>query len=391
MNCLCERKLFLEAYKLALLGVAKTTTNPIAENILMTADDNGASLSATNYMLWVRVPVFGCEAKRAGVAVLNGEKIGKAIELVDGEMIEVCLEDGKAGVVGENRRVFLQTHDPALFPVMPKWDCDQTWKIKASDFHLANARTSFATDSVASRQYSYAGVFIELEDDRVRMIGCDGKRLSEMSVAASGKASSLKASIHPGVFKIASKMFSDPDQVIEFGFSGKNPEQPNLIRLRSESGEIAAALVEGRQPAWRKIFPTKKTATARISVEQLLEAAECAAITTEVWSKAIRLSFDDGKLMVYSSVAERGFAEAIADIEYEGKPLTVNLHGSSFIEALGKIPAEKIVTIDLLGDKDPVVLSLDDGWRYAVIPLDMAQIQPPPPKVKSSPKGRRAS
>jgi DNA polymerase-3 subunit beta len=100
---------------------------------------------------------------------------------------------------------------------------------------------------------------------------------------------------------------------------------PNQVLLRSGEVMLSTALVDGTFPKYDDVIPKECTKRAKLPLVEFHGAIKRAALLTTEDSRAVRLNFNDGKLVISSNSPEQGEARLELPIEYDGEPIDIGL------------------------------------------------------------------
>src|SRR6266550_3208994 len=179
MKIVCDRERLLAAFQTAALFAPSRSPKEILTNIKLDVDTNGATFSATDMEVGVRVSIEGLDVDAAGSAVLPVVHFGAILRESSDEKLRIDSTAKGTMVRGERSEFKLNAADPEEFPNIALFEETKYHVISARLFREIILRKEFASDMESSR-YALGGVLFELEPNKITAVGTDGRRLAKM-------------------------------------------------------------------------------------------------------------------------------------------------------------------------------------------------------------------
>jgi DNA polymerase-3 subunit beta len=227
-------------------------------------------------------------------------------------------------------------------------------------------RTVFATD-VESTRYALNGLLVEVEGNRLSLVGTDGRRLAVVRGTGTSVGGHNTADFTPVVptkaMNLIDRSLQSEEEEVNLAL------QPNKVVVRTRRAVISSRLVEGRFPRYQEVFPSRSDVTVSLNVRDLLQATRQAAIVTSEESRGVDFAFGDGKLTLTAHAAEVGQSQVELPISFDAKELTITFDPRYLIDMLRVLNEESNVTLDLIDHQSAAVFKTDDGYSYIVMPL----------------------
>ena len=133
--------------------------------------------------------------------------------------------------------------------------------------------------------------------------------------------------------------------------------------------QVHTRLIEGRFPPYRRIMPESSATTATVPCGPLRSAVNQAAVATSAESQAVVLSFSGEAVRVHGQAADVGDSSAEVPAEIEGDPVEVVVNHKYLDDALGLVPAEEQVRLDMNGPDAPMVLRASGGFAHVLLTI----------------------
>ncbi|HEX5103060.1 MAG TPA: DNA polymerase III subunit beta, partial [Pirellulaceae bacterium] len=340
----------------------------ILTNIKLDVDKEGATFSATDMEVGIRVKIEGLDVDAPGSAILPVVNFGAILRENTDEKLRIDASSKGTVVRGERSEFKLPAGDPDEFPSIAKFEETKYHVIPARLFKEIIARTEFATDMESSR-YALGGVLIELEANKITAVGTDGRRLAKMEgpaeAVAGHKTGDSMTIIRSPSMRLIGRALSESDTEVHLAARG------NDVLLRTPRSTFYSRLVEGRFPRWRDVFPARRDA-ARIdmTVGPLLSALRQASVVLSQESRGIDFTLGDGTLTLSGATAEAGQSRVEMPIAYDGPQIIVSLDHRFVLEFLKVLSPEQNITLDIEnGETATVFHADDDAYGYVVMPL----------------------
>lgn len=366
MKATCDRQQLLSAF-LTVSGVVPTRSpKPILQNVKLVASKTEVVLLATDLEVGIRCKVGGVDIAKAGEVVLPTSRVLAILRESSDPVIEIDSDNNRTNIRGLRSRFQLTSEAPDEFPAVPEFAEEKYHTIAGSLLRTMIRRTVFATD-VESTRYALNGLLVELEGNRMSLIGTDGRRLAVMRGTATTVSGHSTKDFTPVV---PTKAMSLIDRTIE----GENDEiqialQPSKVLVQSPKAVISSRLVEGRFPRYQEVFPSRSEAKVTVNVRDFLQAVRQAAIVTNEETRGVDFNFADGRLTLAANAAEIGESEVELPIALDGKEVKITFDPRYLSDMLRVLNEESTVTIELIDHQSAAVFRTDDGYTYVIMPL----------------------
>src|SRR5437762_809099 len=257
MKIVCDREKLLAAFQTASLFAPSRSPKEILTNVKLDVDKDGATFSATDMEVGMRMTIEGLDVDAAGSAVLPVVQFGAILRESSDQKLRIDSTSKGTIVRGERSEFKLNAADPEEFPNVAKFEEEKYHTISAPLFRSIILRTEFATDMESSR-YALGGVLFELEANKITAVGTDGRRLAKMEGPAESigghKTGDTMTIVRTPSLRSIGRSLVDADNEIHLAARG------NDVLLRTPRCTFYSRLVEGRFPQWRAVFPPRRDA-----------------------------------------------------------------------------------------------------------------------------------
>ena len=368
MKIVCDREKLLAAFHTAALFAPSRSPKEILTNIKLDVDKNGATFSATDMEVGVRVGIEGLDVDAAGSAILPVVHFGAILRENSDEKLRIDSTAKGTVVRGERSEFKLNAADPEEFPAVAKFEETKYHVVSARLFREIIARTEFATDMESSR-YALGGVLFELEPNKITAVGTDGRRLAKMEgpaeAVAGHKTGDTMTIVRTPSLRSIGRALTDAENEVHLAARG------NDVLIRTPRCTFYSRLVEGRFPRWRDVFPQRRDAPRiDMQVGPLLSALRQASVVLSAESRGIDFTFGEGTLTLAAATAEAGQSRVEMPVAYDGPQIIVSLDHRFVLDFLKVMSPEANIALEIENGETAVVFHADDGaYGYVIMPL----------------------
>jgi DNA polymerase III subunit beta len=368
MKIVCDRESLLSAFQTAALFAPSRSPKEILTNIKLDVDKQGATLSATDMEVGVRVSIEGLDVDAPGSTVLPVVQFGAILRENSDQKLRIDATSKGTVIRGERSEFKLPAADPEEFPAVAKFEETKYHVLPAALFREIIRRTEFATDMESSR-YALGGVLFELEANKITAVGTDGRRLAKMEGPAESvaghKTGDTMTIIRTPSLRAIGRALTDGDSEVHLAARASD------VLIRTPRCTFYSRLVEGRFPRWREVFPSRQNAPRiDMTVGPLLSALRQASIVLSAESRGIDFTFADGTLTLAAATAESGQSRVEMPVAYDGPQIVVSLDHRFVQEFLKVLEPEASVALEIEnGETAAVFYAGDNAYGYVVMPL----------------------
>jgi len=364
MKLVGNRQRLLEAFTVVGSVVSPRSIKPILQNVRMLVSPEGATLLATDLEVAIRYRLDLDEVEEGGDVLLPAGKVLRILR--ESESTSVTFKTDAQGVeiISGNGRFKVLSEDPEEFPVVPSFDDSTAFSLDKAPFQALIRKTSFATAKERTR-FAFNGVRFEVEGDEARMIATDGKRMAVKVLPIENPDELNIGRIIPtkGLLTFDRVLTDDEGQV-------RISLQDKQVIIKAGQTEVSSRLVEGMFPNFRTVIPKETPFSARFQINELRSALRRSAILTNDESKSVRMTFNDGQVILSSRAIDVGEAEIEVEAECEGKPFDVAFNPDYLIDGLKVMDAES-VTLKLSGRDTAALLDGEENFTYVIMPVTL--------------------
>ena len=341
--------------------VSSKATLPILSNMLLeTTKKSTIRLYATDLDIGIscEIPV---QILEEGAITLPAKKFNDIIkELPEGDVVITTKKNNHIEIEGEKCLFKLIGLPKEEFPKFPEFKNVEAVVIDQGVLKEMLKMTSFAVSHEEAR-YILNGVLLEIEDDIIRLVATDGRRLAKSE-------KKLETPI-----KKETRIIIPTKAVYEVMRNIKEEGQLSLLTNANQllfdidHVLIATRIIEGDYPNYNQVIPPEQKIKITINTQGLLAAIKRANLLTTPDFQAVKFEVFKDKLIVSKITPDLGESREEVGIHYGGSELIVGFNPHFFIEALKNIETEE-VSLELLGADKPGVIRMNE-YLYLALPM----------------------
>lgn len=320
-------------------AVAARTTLPITQNVLLSTDQGGLRLSATNLEIAMSVWI-GAQVEEEGSLTVPARLLNDFVGSLPAERVDLDSTGGAARGArggGSGGRVMhikcarvetrINGTDADEFPPIPQVQGGAVVKFDPHVLRTTIGQVAIAAATEDSRPV-LTGVKVELEGDRFTFAAADGFRLAV-------RTGSLKEPCgEPVQFILPAKTLAEVSRLLPEAARGGEPVEllvaPNrsqvLFRFVAGSGghgqvELVSQLIQGAFPNYKQLIPEAKQTRATVRVADFQRTVRTASIFARDGGGLVRIHVLPGSPGVLRAVAraeELGETVSELDAKVEG-------------------------------------------------------------------------
>ena len=345
-------------------------TLPILSNVLIRADNNKVSLTATDLEMAVVQYVPVISAKNGAITVPARLLAEFVSNLPRGEKITMKAEGAKVKISAGKYTSTVNGIAADDYPELPEIDekAAVKYQLSVDEFKVGISEVVVAVSNDTTRP-AFTGVCFNTADNDLYIAATDGYRLAEKKFIK-GVSSEVRAVVPASSLQEVLRSVSDDMEDVEIVFD------ESQVRFRMGEMEITSKLIDGTYPDYRAVFKTNSDIEVVLDKAELTRVAKIAAIFSREVNQSIICEADAEKQVfavssILNEVGENR-SEMPAKITDGEK---VKMDSRQLITALNAIEESKIRFIMAKkGGKGPVppILIMNeksDDYRHFVTQL----------------------
>lgn len=346
-------------------SVGKDASLPILSNILLETIDGRLKLSTTDLEMGVTVWVGG-KVEKEGKITIPARILSEYVLNLPPQKITLTLKGSDLKLESGNFHAEIKGVSAEEFPLIPKIDSEPLCKIDTADMRVALTQTIFAAANDESRP-EIAGVFINIDGDKLRIAATDSYRLAEKIIGLKQEVKERKQAIIPSkTLSELARIIGEEDGEISISFS------ENQVKFTLGGIEVISRLVEGQYPDYLQIIPKEFTSVSEIEAKELADALKATSLFSKAEAADVQFTVNkkNSQLEVSAESGQVGKNITEIPIKTEGKDDTVVLNYRYVLDGLSAV-GEPNVNFSTNGDTGPGAITpiKNKGYVYIIMPI----------------------
>ncbi|MCW5979298.1 MAG: DNA polymerase III subunit beta [Bryobacteraceae bacterium] len=350
--------------------VEKKTTIPILSNVLVEAEGDRLTLTATDLELGIRCSC-PAEVKRPGAGTLPAKRLLDYVRLLPEAPIQVkFMENHWANLVCGRSRTRLAGMSRESYPELPEMP-EPLAEIPMGLLASLISKTIFAISAEESR-FTLNGALLLLRPGKLTMVATDGHRLALSEDAMDegpSDAQTYRALLPKKAMSELLKLSQELSPDVKVQFSGNE----NHLFFRAGDRLLLSRKLTGNFPDYERVLPAEQPHRITLARDEFRSTIERVSQFSDERSHAVRLQFLPGEIRLHSSLSDTGETEENLPVEYEGPKVEVGFNAqyiADFLRAVG----ESSVYLSFrdaasAGEFRPGGDSEKGAYRYVVMPM----------------------
>lgn len=374
MKFTVARDVLAEAVNWTARTVPTRPSVPILAGIRMTAQDGILALSSFDYEISTRSEVEA-EIEHDGDVLVSGRLLASISKALPDQPVECSLEGAKLNVICGTSHFTLATMSVDEYPLLPNMP-KARGSIDAQVLAQAIAQVSVAA-SADDTIPLLTGVRMEIEDDKITLLGTDRYRLAmreiEWEPAQPGISTALLVKART-LSDVAKSMTSAGR--VEIAFDADLESQPNsLIGFTAGTRRTTSTLMDGDYPPVRRLFPEETAIHTVVNRHELLDAVKRVSLVAEQ-KTSVRLGFANNQLVLEAGQDDNAQASEVIAASQVGGDIQTAFNPRYLESGLAVLDTD-FVRFSFTDPAKPAVVTgqkeEDDGqdlsFRYLIMPI----------------------
>ena len=345
--------------------VEKRHTLPILSNVLIVAENQQLTLTATDLEMQISL-IIATENANALSTTLSARKLLDICRsLPESSEMNLTAVESRITLKAGKSRFNLQTLPAADYPLMSKAENANTLLITIAQNKLKQLlkQVEFAMAQQDIRYY-LNGLLIEVNGNKLSVVGTDGHRLSFTSTE-------LTQSYEKQEFILPRKTVIELIKLLDDSEHDVNIEI-SQAQVNFSFGEIRliSKVIDGKFPDYNRVIPTNHQNSFIADRVAILTAMQRASILSNEKYRGIRMVLSANSLRMISTNSEQEEAEEELEINYEQDTLDIGFNVTYMIDVLNNVNSQN-VTFSFADANSSCLVTVaeDPNYKYVVMPM----------------------
>ena len=345
--------------------VSTRTTLPILSNVLLKAEGESLSLTATDLDVTISNAVEA-KVEQSGSFTLPVKKLVSIAREMGGSQIEIEVQGNQCTIQSGASFYRMKGLAAEEFPPMPDFSGQTKLKMAQDKVKAMLRRTSYAVSTDENR-YVLNGLYFSFKENKLTIVATDGRRLALAEEDLElPEAAHIEAIVPTKAIQELGRLLGDEGEV-ELQLT----ENQVSFKINNESGNealIVSKLVEGAYPNYKQVIPAESKQRVTMEKEELQHALRRAEIMTSDKSNSVKMTFSENNLTITSNSPEVGESRETMAINYGGEEVSIAFNPQFFIDPLKALEADE-VHFEFTDQLSPGVVKTNHPFLYVIMPM----------------------
>ncbi|MEK9726319.1 MAG: DNA polymerase III subunit beta [Rhodospirillaceae bacterium] len=369
MKLTIERAALLKSLGHVQSVVERRNTIPILSNVKLEAGDGQVRLNATDMDLDI-VESAVADVSTPGATTVSAHTLYDIVrKLPDGAQVNMDGGgDGQVVLSAGRSRFTLASLPTDEFPVLSGGELPHQFTVTAAELRSLIDRTRFAISTEETRYYLNGIYLHQAERDGtalLRAVATDGHRLASVEVPLPAGADGM-----PGVI-VPRKAVAELRKLIdESGDEVAVSLSDSKIRFAFDDAVLTSKLIDGTFPDYQRVIPEGNDKVMEVDCHGFADAVDRVSAISSEKSRAIKLSLENGTLVLSASSPEHGSATEELEVSYQGTALEIGFNSAYLLDVTRQIEGD-MARFTMADSASPTVMQEtdDDSALYVLMPM----------------------
>ncbi len=370
MKLTIERAALLKALGHVQSVVERRNTIPILSNVLLSADRDKVSFSATDLDMEI-VDDGTAQVDAPGQITAPAHTLYEIVrKLPEGADVSLSFsgDDPRLVVQAGRSRFNLPVLPAGDFPVMSNDGLSGPITTDTNDLVRLIDKTRFAISTEETRYYLnglYVHTVVEDGAPLLRAVATDGHRLALAEMAApEGAAGSPGVIVPRKTVNEARRLLEDAGENVDLQIS------PAKVRFDFNGATLTSKVIDGSFPDYVRVIPKDNPKVMTVDNELFAQAVDRVATISAEKSRSVKLAIEPGKVVLTVRNMEAGQATEEVEVDYDGEAFEIGFNARYLLDVTGQIGGET-AEFRFADPASPTLVldPTDTGVKYVLMPL----------------------
>ncbi len=371
MKLTIERAALIKALGHVQSVVERRNTIPILSNVLLSADRESLSFSATDLDMEI-IDESPAHVDGQGQITAPAHTLYEIVrKLPEGADVELSTagDDPRLQVAAGRSRFNLPVLPAGDFPVMSSDGLSEGIVVETADLIRLIDKTRFAISTEETRYYLnglYLHVVVDAGVTKLRAVATDGHRLALAEMPAPEGSAGIPGVIVPRkTVQEVRRLLEDAGESIDLQVSSQK------VRFDFGRGSaLTSKVIDGSFPDYMRVIPRDNTKILTVDNALFASAVDRVATISAEKSRSVKLAVEPGRVILTVRNMEAGQATEEVEVDYDGEPFEIGFNARYLLDVAGQIVGET-AEFRFADPASPtlVIDPADAGVQYVLMPL----------------------
>ena len=369
MKLTIERSDLLAALSHVQSVVERRNTIPILSNILLSAEGDGLTLTATDLDIEA-VDTADAKVSQKGALTAPAQTLFDVVRKLP-DTAEVSLEfqpeNQRLSIQSGRSRFALPTLPASDFQTMTRDTGSVSFSTTSADLKRLIDKTRFAISTEETRYY-LNGIYLHISEEdgkTLRAVATDGHRLALSEIPIPDGADAMQGVIVPR------KAVAEVRRLID-GFTGDVNVEVSEAKIIFSVGQatLTSKLIDGSFPDYARVIPQGNDKSLTVNNAELEKAVDRVATVSAERSRSVKLTLDSDKIVLTVNNAETGHGLEEIESTYDAEPLEIGFNARYLLDVTQQVEGDE-VHFAFSDPASPALVSdpADKASRFVLMPL----------------------
>jgi len=366
LNAVCGRDALHEAVHTVSRGVSGRSTQPVQNNIYLSAHADHLRLVATDLefiSLEASIPATNTES---GAITVPARFFGEVTSNLPEADVQLSgLEGNSLGVKCARSQYQIRGMAAEDFEMLPPLADATSFEAEQALLRDVIRQTRIAVSPDETRP-TLTGALMSLRPNLLEVVATDTHRL------ALRRAAIDLANVQRRDAIVSARALAEVERILhpEAEMPAKVSVSDNQIEFAIGTVKVGSRLIEGQFPDYQKVVPDTSDKRLTVNTREIEAALRRSVIVAREDAYRVALQAEMGVLKISAESADVGVVVEEIEAELEGDEVTVAFNSRYLLEAISVITAEK-VHFELSGPLNPGMLRPAGGAEYLYVLMPM--------------------
>ncbi|HQN51755.1 MAG TPA: DNA polymerase III subunit beta, partial [Phenylobacterium sp.] len=332
MKLTIERAALLKALGHVQSAVERRNTIPILSNVLLSADRDRLTFSATDLDMEI-IDETLAQVDQPGQITAPAHTLYEIVrKLPEGADVSLSFtgEDPRLTVAAGRSRFNLPVLPAGDFPVMSSEGLSGRIGVDVGDLIRLIDKTRFAISTEETRYYLnglYLHTVVEGGSQKLRAVATDGHRLALAEMAApEGSAGAPGVIVPRKTVSEARRLLEDAGETVDLQVSAQK------VRFEFGGAALTSKVIDGNFPDYVRVIPRDNDRVMMVDNKLFAKAVDRVATISAEKSRSVRMAIEPGRIILTVRNMEAGQAVEELEVDYGGESLELSFNARYLLD-----------------------------------------------------------
>ena len=312
------------------------TTLPVLTCVLMEAEGDSLTLSATNLDISVTTRIDGLQIQESGRAAVPAGKFVSFVRSLSAGEVVMTEKKGKFDVKSGKASFSESSMNADEFPSLPVLGEGNGLEVSSNVLVRMIKTTAYAVSKDETRP-ALMGLLWEIKPTSLGMVATDAHRLAR-----------IERKIDWGVTEIRN-LIADTQGLLQYVRLAEGEEKTKLhlgdnqLSFRIGATVLHTRILEGPFPDYTAVIPKANELKMTVDREAIASAVRRVSITADHITSQIRLGVESGRLEMTATGTDGSRAEDEIPVAYDGEAMEIGFNYNYLLDVLKNLTTDEIV------------------------------------------------